>query len=426
MATTGAFEDISAEVKNLYTQGALEEMVRTEAKFRNDLKKTPLKGSEGILKFPLRTAGMWNVGIIADNAAFPSAKDPVTLQGTITPELFVAIIQIGLKTKVALKSGKSTFAAGGVLSDRIDTAIPELGSYMNKVYAASNRGRLAIVESDGTSNFVCAKPLGVELLAENMVLEAYDQLAISGASVVDSFSAHQITAIDYDTRTVTYIKFSTQAADDRAVAAGSHIFISGTFARTPVSMPDIVDDSTTNIFGLSRSTYPKLKATVMGNGGQKRNISEQILLDACDRPRRRVGKKITKVLANSGQGRKLAQVIAADRRYPGSTSGSPQYVIGIAEGTFHIVAPGVNAVMECDYDVRPTSVYCLAWDTFARYSSMELGWIEDEELLRMIPTDGGFKSGFQAFAGAVENIFCTMPLANVRIDDLYDPICDTE
>jgi hypothetical protein len=54
---------------------------------------------------------------------------------------------------------------------------------------------------------------------------------------------------------------------------------------------------------------------------------------------------------------------------------------------------------------------------------MALDWIDEDTLLKLIPTDGGHKAGFLAYVGCCENIICTMPRASARLDDLNDPIC---
>jgi len=427
-ADVGNFDNIGTEIKDVYPTGSFDSMYNKEAPYRAKLKKNNDYGmNEGVVKFPLKMNGMWSVGIVADNAAFPTAKDPTTVKGQLTPENFAATIQIGIKTKAAAKSGKSTFNSQGTLSERIENNVNELVKYVNKVYAGTNRGRLAIVESDGTNNFIAAKPLGVELLQEGMRLEAATTLA--GGTLRDSFSNHKITAIDYDTRTVTYVG-AADTNDDRTLVAGDHIFITGTSgtARGQVGLMDIVDDGTLagTIFTQSRTTYPKLKASVLGNGGSLRNITEQIILDAIDRPRRRVGKKVTRVLSNSGQARKYVEFVAADRRYPGETNGDPRYAIGYSDDSLQIVAPGVNARLEVDYDVQPRSIFCLSWDTFFLYEAMPPDWIDANaggDLLNLIPSTDTHKAGFLAYYGSVENQGCLMPLASSRIDDLKDAIC---
>ena len=426
MATAGELENISTELKSKYPNPSFtfEGVFRTEAKYRAKLKVNNDYGlNEGVVTFPMKLTGMWSVGITADNAAFPTAKNPGVVQATLSPELFSSTVQVGLKTTSAANSGGSAFNSKGVTADRIEENAKEVASFMNKVYAGSNRGRLAIVEADGTSTFTAAKPLGTELLEEGMRLEAYT--AHTSGSVRDSFSDHKITGIDHDTRIVTYVG-AADTADDRLLVAGDHIYIKGSYARTPVSMPDIVDDGTNCavIYGRTRSTDLKTKAFVLANGGTKRDLTEQLLLDACSLPKRKAGKKITRLLCNDGQGRKYTSFVAAQRQYPGLASGDPRYVTGYNENSLPFVAPGTNARLEEELDCPPRSVFCLSWDTFFLYQSEELKWLENGSgLLHLSPGSSTHNSAFLAYMYAVENQGNTMPRANSRLDDLNDPIC---
>ena len=187
MATAGEFENISTEIKNKYPNLSYiyEGVFRTEAPYRAELKRNDdYEMNEGIVKFPMKLNGQWSVGMIADNADFAPPKNPTVVQAQLTPVMFQTAIQVGYKTTKAAATGKSTFNAKGIVADRLDDAAAELASYIDRVYAGSNRGRLAVVESDGANNFVANKtPTGTELLEEGMVLEGRD--ALTGGAIRD-------------------------------------------------------------------------------------------------------------------------------------------------------------------------------------------------------------------------------------------------
>ncbi len=421
----GDIEDISTEIKDRYPTGIWKDMTEKEAKYRAALKRSNLKtDSGGSFKWPFRLASQWNVGASNDGEDLPTAYDPQRVVASMQPVLFTGAIQVGLKSKYALTDKQSVWS-DGILNDRIEGTAEDLAKYINMVYAGSVVGRLATVASDGSSNFVADKPQGITLLRERMVLEARD--ALSSGSVRDSFSAHRITALDEDTRTVTYVKASDGTTDDRTLVAGDHIFISGTYAELAnvFSLRHIVDnanDSPTNVYNQSRTTYPKLKAQIFGNSGVLRNLDEQLLLRAIDAPPRRVGKRITRALANSGQGRKYVEFAAADRRYPGSTKGAQSYSVGYGDDSLQIVAPGVNCTLELERDVHPRTIYLLAQDTFFLQQQRDLDWIDENGLLQLTPGTNKYKGGFLGYMCAVENQGNTMPGANARIDDLVDDL----
>lgn len=417
MADVGNFTTIDdLQIKEVYPTGVFDNVFHTRAPYRERLKKdNSMPMSEGVVTFPGFLDGMWSVGITADNAAFPTPKDPVHVKYRLRPETFSFTIQVGLKTKLAAKSGKSTFHQGGILGHRIESAADELASYINRVYCGSNRGRLATVESDGTSNFVAAKPYGTTLLEVGMRLEAYT--ALSGGSARDSFTNHKITAIDHDTRTVTYVG-AADTADDRALVAGDSIFITGSYAQEPYGLPDIVDDGTlkAEYLGVTRSSYPKTKGQVMSNAGVVRDLTQDLLMEASDKVRRFTGKKPTRALLNRGLFRRLKDQVSTDIRFDGQKK---EYPLGYTANSFSLSTFDADFTFDLDDHCTPRTAYVLSWDTFFLYNAMDPDWLSDLEL---IPTDGGHKAGYLKEYGCVENQGNKMPHANVRIDDCADPL----
>ena len=82
----------------------------------------------------------------------------------------------------------------------------------------------------------------------------------------------------------------------------------------------------------------------------------------------------------------------------------------------------MSCKLEVDFDISPRRIFFLCWETFGRYEAMSLDWIDDDTLLKMVPTDGGHKAGFLAYVGCVENQINTMPRASSRLEALNDPI----
>jgi hypothetical protein len=421
---TGALEDISDELKTQYPPGSriFEDPVNLQAPYRKSLAKTELVANEGgVAQLPLGIARAWNVGSGADISAMTAPIDPTRVQGSVSPELFYGSFQLGVKTRALAKSQKSTFNVGGVLKTRLDDTLKDLGKYMNQVYAGSNRGRMAVIESVSANAFVAALPQGTGLLNKNLRISIFD--ALTGGAVRTDANARKITVIDKKpggTRAVTY-----DGADVAAAAPGDHVFVHGSYGRTHWSLRDIVDDGNECLspFGKSRNTYPELKAVVHYGTNGRRDLTEQLILNIIAEISDSTGQYVTRALANSGQGRKFVEFIQPDRRYPGATTGAPKYTVGYDDTSLSIVAPGVNCRLECDTDVVPRSMFFLTWGNFGRYEGMPLDWMDEGELLRLVPTEGGYKAGFLAYVAAIENQVCTMLAANGRLTDLNDPLC---
>jgi hypothetical protein len=419
---TGAIEDISTELKNAYPPGTFEDPVNKEAPYRKSLQRVNLKMSEGIAKFPLGLASAWNVGAIADLGPMPTPIDPARVQGEVTPELFVGSFQIGIKTKVAAKSKVGTFNNGGIMADRVEATVADLGKYINKVYAGSNKGKLAqVFANSGSNTLVVNKPLMTELLNRNMRVDILSPAGAVRQDLAEADSTNRkILSIDRTAGSFVY-----EGDDTAAIVAGDGVYVTNTFGRNFWTLPMIVDDGTyaASIFGQSRTTYPELKAFVEYGPSGMRDVDEQVILAAIDKPRRETGKRITRALCNSGQARKYVEMIQAERRYMGPQGSAPKYTVGYDEESLQILAPGVNVRLEVDFDIEPRAIFFLTWETFGLYEAMGLDWIDDDSLLKMVPSDGGHDGGFLAYVGSVENQINTMPRANVKLADLNDPIC---
>jgi len=414
--STGAFEDITTELKNAYPPGTFEEPVNKETKYRRDLQRVDLVMNEGIAKFPLGIASAWNVGLIADVGDFPSPIDPTRVQGEVTPELFTGSFQIGVKTKVAAKSKTGTFNQGGIMADRVENTVAELGKYINKVYAGSYGAVLAYVATNaGSSTVTLADNLRTILLNKNMRVD----FKIPGGALRTAQN-RTITTLTRDTSTMVY-----SGADDAAIAAGDEVYVTGTSGRSIWTLPQIIGDASdaASIFGQSRSTYPELNAFVEDAGNN--DLTEQLILETIDLPRRETGKRVSRALTNTGQARKYVEFIQAERRYPGATGAAPKWTIGYDEDSLQIVYPGVSMKLEVDFDIEPGRIYFLCWEVFGRYTAMDVDWIDDDALLKMIPTSGGHKAGFLAYVGCVENQINTMPRSSSRLEGLTDPILGT-
>ncbi len=417
----GELSSIGNEIKETYPKGTWKDMANKEAPYRAALKKrTDLKMNEGLVTWPLRTKPSWSVAIIDDNASFATPKDPSRLKAQMRPEIFQGTVQIGLKGRAVGKSEKSTFHEGGTLADRIEGTAEDVIKVINRTYAGSVVGRLGVVLADGAaSTFTLDKPLRHFLLSEGMSIEVRD--ALTGGNVRDSMSDRTISTITEDTDTITY------SGADQTVVAGDHVFLADSYGRLPYSLPHIVDDATQSpdlLFTLSRATNPQINGMVHRNGGVLRDLSEQLILEAIAKPRRKTGKKITRALANEGQGRKYIEFVSADRRYPGATTGTQNYSVGAGEDSLNIVAHGVNCKLELDLDIPPRKIYFLAWDTFFHFEPQELDWIDDDGgLLKLVPSTDVHKAGYLAYICSIENQGNTMPPANCELGDLKDSMC---
>lgn len=421
----GEFDSITNALKIAYPPKAIEPMVNQETPFRAQLKKLiPAGGrvTEGIVKFGANFNPPQNQGQLIDGGALPAPKDRTQDQFQLTPTIFAAGFQIGWVTRAVGNSNKSAFN-GGELRRRTEETIADLAKFMEVNYTSTHgTGRRARVESDGASStFVAALPEGTRLLRENQFITA--RTTDGGATVRDSVDLRSISSINHDTRTVTY------SGADQTLVAGDHIHpvveATQSFVTNPFSngLRGLVDDATflTTIHGLSRTTYPKLKANVNANGGTLRNLTESILVRACHNNRARSGKRVTDAWTSEGQAEKYIEFVAPDRRYTVAGKGVQNMGTGYQEGSLVHYYPGGMFELNISFDMVPREIFLLNRDTFFHYLAEDMDWWDEGGMLKPTPNSTSYKASYLAFVKAIENIGCDMPIGNTVVRDLKDP-----
>ena len=420
----GEFESITAAIKTIYPPKAVEAMTNEDAPFRKALNKQVPAGAmptEGIVKFGGNLNPPQNQGQLLDGGSLPVPKDRDDVQFQLTPTLYAGGFQIGMITRSAGSSGKSAFNKGE-LARRTEETLSNLGKFIEQTYTGTHgTGRRARVEAStsSTANFTAALPEGTALLKEKQYISI--RTTDGGSTVDSSVDLRSITAINHDTRLVT---FSGATA---SLTAGSHVHpvVEAAQSITSVNpfangLRGLVDDATflTTVEGLSRSTYPKLKSIVNSNGGVLRNLTEAILIRVLHETYTRSGKRPTDCWTGPGQFEKYIEFVAPDRRYMVPEQGIDVLKTGY-KALVHVTPSGpIN--LNLSVDIVPRELYLLNWSTFFHYVAKEMDWW-DGDMLKPTPTSGGFKASYMAHLVSIENIGCDMPLANAVVRDLRDP-----
>jgi hypothetical protein len=438
----GEFDQITNALKNAYPDVSVEAMVNEETPFRKALNRNVPAGSrsagEGILKFGANFAPPQNVGATNDGASYPVPVDRTQDQLTLRPQMFVGSFQIGQITKVAANTNKGAFN-GGELRRRTEETITDLGKHMERIYSGTHgTGRVAVLDgvtAPTTTTFRVRKPELATLLKENLritVRTTDGGNTRTGATNTGPDNV-RITIVDRATGDVTY----TPASNEAASTAAHHVHVvteatqviapnwsSAGTSNVPFGLRGAVDDGTLAPYWmeLSRTTYPKLKGTVKSNAGSLRNLTEQLLINTCHEIRQVSGKRPTDIWTNTGQVEKYIEFVAPDRRYTVAGSGVQGMGTGYKEDSLVHYAPGVSLKFNIGLEIIPRELYLLNWETFFLYRAKALGWWDEGEMLKPLPGTNTYKTAFFAGINAVENMGCTMPLANAVLKDLRDPL----
>lgn len=435
----GELDQITDSLKTMYPTRAIRPMVNVETPFRKKLKRDIPSGARategGFLNFVANMNPPQNVAQIADGQTLPTPKDRTEKQWTLKPTLFVGDFQIGWATKKAATSQKSTFSSGGELRRRTEETITDVAKFIEMTYLMGHgTGRRAVVNTDGANNFTTQFPEGAFFLRENYMISV--RTTDGGDTVRDSIDFRMITAIDttVNPHVVTY-----DGANQTAVL-GDHVHVVAVAAQlnlgagvSAMGLRGIVSDGTTvgstmagTFQALSRTTYPKTRANVKANpagAGTLRNLTEQVLINACNENTQKSGKRITDAWINTGQAEKYIEFVAPDRTFPTQGGKLPGYVTGFDDDSLVHVYPGGRFNLHIGWDVMPRELYLLNMDTFFLYEAQELDWWDEGSMLKPVPVSGGYKAAFFAALASVENLGNDFPIGNTKVIDLKDPRC---
>jgi hypothetical protein len=331
-------------------------------------------------------------------------------------------MNIGWLTKAAADSNKSAFN-GGETRRRTEETASNLGKFVEQTYVGTfGSGVRGYVESSGAGGIVVKQVEGLKLLRDGMKITVRD--GANFATIRATLDGVRVASTDPSTRTIT-----TTGTPTYTNAIANDVILPVTKTSQTVTtlyangVRGLIDDGTLSdtIHGQSRTTYPKLKSYVSGNGGVLRSLSEQIMIRAFHDVRERTGKRITDLWLGPGQVEKYIEFVAPDRRRPvtgGNYDKSTGYK-GVEE--FKHYAPGVDVKFNLSFDVLPREMFGFNWDAWFHYVARELDWITDDQMLHLAVGSSTYKARWDAFMASFENIGCDMPAAQIVFRDLKDP-----
>lgn len=418
----GTFTDVANSLKFMYPAKFIEPMVNEETPYRNWLDKAIPAGAivqEGTVKFGANLNPPKNVAQILDGGTLPTPKDRTDIQLTVTPTIYAADFQIGWLTKKAYGSNQVAFN-GGELVRRTEETISDGAKFMEQCMAGALKdGARGTVASDGSNNFVMDIPNRALLVDENHYISVYQT---GGTQDLDF---RLVTAVDKDTGTVTY------NGADGTVTATAYVFVvekagvtlANAQAAAGNSLTELVDDGTINddLHGQSRSTYPKLKATV-SSAAANRPLTEQLLVNIIHKIRQRCGKRPTDMWSNTGQAEKYIEMIAPAVRFVQQGNAVTPKVTGYDEATLTHHFPGGSLQLRTATDIVPRSLFIVNRASLFHYKAQSLDWWDEGNMLKPLPATNTYTAAFFAALAAFENQGTDFPMANGVIRNLVDPL----
>ncbi len=209
------------------------------------------------------------VGSRAENAALPDAYYPEMLNMTVSAKRLYGRVRLDRMSIVAASKNSGAFAS--LMESSMEDVTENIAwdAARQRIFGYGT-GTLCLANGagSGTATLVVDTP-GSTHLRKGMVIDIYTA-ETAGSQEVNSI---RISAISSNTITLE----STQTWSDN-----SFVFREDCRNVESMGLAGIIDDGTllTTFQGLSRTTYPQLKANVLANGGTNRALTRDLLYTA--------------------------------------------------------------------------------------------------------------------------------------------------
>jgi hypothetical protein len=387
-------------------------------------------------KFGMNIANPQGIGARADAGILPDPLPGKQDNGLIVPAYNYGVLRTSGPAIEASKGDLSAFISA--LEGDVDRIYEGLLHDLNRQCWGDGFGKLGTLSaaSDSLSTTTtwtatCDNALGVKYMQEGMVVDFY----ASGGAIDQSAVASRISAINLDTKVVTFeANDGTYKTNHPIVAARSYTIATDTvpaasqivrigardaaFATTdtPIEMiglEGIFDDGTllASFEGITVANQNKWKANILSNSSVDRELTIDLMLRACDRSRARSGRMVNCIRMGLGQRRKYANLLINDVRY------APQQLEGGYEKlTFSGGDGGVEIVV--DPVAQPGKMYFEQKGVIQKYEMTPLGWsdLDGAQLSRRPGYDQ-----FDQFLRLYANLGCENRNSLTKITDLVEP-----
>lgn len=432
----GLVTDVPDSLKIKYPPKAVDTMIQEDLLFRPRLKRSLPPGAKIVdgyeIRLGARLHASQNVAQIADGGNFPIQKDPTDRQFIFKPTIFAGDYLIGGMLRFIANNNNVAFN-GGEMSRRPEETMGNVGKFIEQTYVGTDgTGIRAYVESEPGANQIKllqtgVNPQGTRLLAENMYISERQS---AGGAVRDSIDLRQITNIVHDTRVITYSGADqTPVANDPIYVVPESALAGATLAAMHANgLRGQIDDGTNAqlIHTLDRTAAgnQKLKSTVNSAAGERRNISESLLMAVTHDAARKSKKHASTLLMGEGQTEKYVEHVAPQKRFPATGKGRPGKATGYLIEELSFTSPYGSMEFMLSFDAMPGEINGISWDAFFFYSAVDAQWLSGHDMnnLLLLPGTNGATHRFAwgAYLVSIENWGTDYPLAHFVIRDLKD------
>ena len=352
-----------------------------------------MKPIGNVLEFNLRSRDGFGLGTPNDGADWAAPRRHQSIKAQVTRAQIEAALSITLEANLA-GEGEGSFT-GDPLSDSVQNCVRVFAIYKNALYLGHGTGRLAVVAADAnaTDTVVFDGPEFCFGLRPGMYLE-FANLDTGGA--IQTIAAGpiieaRIDAINLLTHTVTFeINITVQS--------NWGAYISGTYGkRKPNGMRNIIDDGalTDDIFNIVRADHPEVNATILSNGGQLQDYSEELVRDLLVQITQKTDMQPTVFWCNEGIRSEHYRSTTPDRVFQVVGKGdTPGYNIGANEEDLAMHYGGKKIPFKVDRSMVARSLYALYQPGWRKHTLLNDDWMKGggaagNSILHYAPAAGG-------------------------------------
>lgn len=319
--SAGTMTGLNDAMKNVYGK-AFENNIEGESEVSDAFKDAQdfetIDGSDGKgIKIQHNLSGGGGVGAMAQDDVFYASTRPTKVQGTISLKQLTATAELSGQAMRRVKQGPAAFAS--YADEVLPAKAMRLAFHRDRMQLGTGSGIVGRVTAVGSGQFTIGSAFGIAGLAGAGNLLMRDdaiRLASDAAGTSLRAGAAVVGTVDPASGVVTVDALPTGAAVGDYVALGD-AGVNGFGAKEVTGLEAIIDDGTNvaTFQGLSRTTYPELRAQILdGSAAPYNGALTEALLDIADEKiwQAQKGKTDIILMARSGARSFWAQ-LKADR-----------------------------------------------------------------------------------------------------------------
>ena len=394
MTTYADSTNLTEILKTVYGEGLTNQFNDEKITYNLFPKSDRKPGGKGYT-FGIRYARAQGVGARSESAVLPDPLTGKKDQGTITPKYNYGSIRITGPAIEIAKGNTAAFVDG--LADEIDDIYQSIIVDLNRQCHWDGWGQLGRLSAGAsyTGNATWAgtfdNDIGVKYFQEGQFCDFYVSAGTSNDVNTGTCAAgSRVLSINPSTNVIIFETPLASYLTNHPVASGfvntvAHTVIAGTMAikagmrdnawassDTPTEitgLTGIYDDGTAlaSFEGITVATYPQWKANIMSNSSVNRELSIDLMINACDLTRMRSGKKVDFIRMGLGQRRKYANLLMPDVRF------APTVLKGGYE-TLTFSAGDGSIEMVIDPMTQPNMIFFEPKGIIQKYELTPLGW----------------------------------------------------